>query len=61
LTARSLSLVLCKKNHTAWSRLTAKKVRHPYIKTDFGKWSDEDEPEGNEVLNTAGTFEGNVA
>ncbi|CAN6674807.1 co-chaperone protein Sba1p [Trichomonascus vanleenenianus] len=46
-TGRGLFLVLQKKNKQAeyWPRLTKESDKHPYIKTDFDKWVDEDEQE----------------
>ncbi|KAJ7831924.1 hypothetical protein B0H14DRAFT_2450953 [Mycena olivaceomarginata] len=40
LTARSLSMALCKKIHGAeyWPRLTAEIARNAHIKTNFEKW-----------------------
>ncbi|KAK7029683.1 p23 chaperone protein wos2 [Paramarasmius palmivorus] len=48
LTSRSLNLVLRKKelNEEYWPRLTKAKVKNTFIKTDFSKWVDEDEQEG---------------
>ncbi|TRM65645.1 HSP20-like chaperone [Schizophyllum amplum] len=48
LTTRSLVLNLRKKEKQAeyWPRLTKEKVRSQFIKTDFSKWVDEDEQEG---------------
>jgi len=47
LTSRHLSLELRKKVRGAeyWVRLTKEK-KNPYVRTDFGKWVDEDEQEG---------------
>ncbi|KAL1952284.1 hypothetical protein VTO73DRAFT_1433 [Trametes versicolor] len=49
LTSRSLSLLLRKKEKKAefWPRLTKEKVRTQFIKTDFSKWVDEDEQDGD--------------
>ncbi|KAI0757383.1 HSP20-like chaperone [Daedaleopsis nitida] len=49
LTSRSLSLLLRKKELRAeyWPRLTKEKVRNAFIKTDFSKWVDEDEQDGD--------------
>ncbi|KAF8557396.1 HSP20-like chaperone [Imleria badia] len=49
LTSRSLVVVLRKKelNSEYWPRLTKEKLKTPYIKTDFGKWVDEDDQDGN--------------
>ncbi|KAH7883975.1 HSP20-like chaperone [Phlebopus sp. FC_14] len=49
LTSRSLIAVLRKKELKSeyWPRLTKEKVKTPYIKTDFSKWVDEDEQDGN--------------
>ncbi|ESK88948.1 wos2 protein [Moniliophthora roreri MCA 2997] len=48
LNSRSLNLVLRKKelNEEYWPRLTKAKVKNAFIKTDFSKWVDEDEQEG---------------
>ncbi|KZV88038.1 HSP20-like chaperone [Exidia glandulosa HHB12029] len=48
LTTRSLSAVLRKKNKKAefWPRLTKEKVKLAFVKTDFSKWVDEDEQDG---------------
>ncbi|KAL1663565.1 HSP20-like chaperone [Schizophyllum commune] len=48
LTSRSLVLNLRKKEAKAeyWPRLTKEKVRSQFIKTDFSKWVDEDEQDG---------------
>ncbi|KAJ7883007.1 HSP20-like chaperone, partial [Mycena olivaceomarginata] len=45
LTARSLYLVLHKKEQKAeyWPRLTREKVKNGQIRTDFNKWVDSDE------------------
>ncbi|KAG9314725.1 HSP20-like chaperone [Chiua virens] len=49
LTSRSLLLVLHKKEMQSefWPRLTKEKIKTPFIKTDFNKWVDEDEQDGN--------------
>ncbi|KAI0771024.1 HSP20-like chaperone [Trametes elegans] len=49
LTSRSFSLILRKKEKRAeyWPRLTKEKVRQQWIKTDFSKWVDEDEQDGD--------------
>ncbi|GBE78480.1 HSP20-like chaperone [Sparassis latifolia] len=51
LTSRSITLALRKKEKKAeyWPRLTKEKVKTPFIKTDFGKWVDEDEQDGEKV------------
>ncbi|KAF7306486.1 CS domain-containing protein [Mycena indigotica] len=51
LTTRSFALVLRKKEQQAeyWPRLTKEKVKNAYIKTDFSKWVDEDEQDGEVV------------
>ncbi|KAF4605620.1 hypothetical protein EYR40_004407 [Pleurotus pulmonarius] len=48
LTTRSLVLVLRKKEKKEeyWPRLTKEKIKHPFIKTDFSRWVDEDEQDG---------------
>ncbi|KAF7310503.1 CS domain-containing protein [Mycena chlorophos] len=48
LTTRSFAVVLRKKDQQAeyWPRLTKAKVKNAYIKTDFSKWVDEDEQDG---------------
>ncbi|EMD41447.1 hypothetical protein CERSUDRAFT_90011 [Gelatoporia subvermispora B] len=50
LTSRSFNLVLRKKEKKAeyWPRLMKEKVKTPFIKTDFSKWVDEDEQEGEQ-------------
>lgn len=55
LTSKSLYAVLRKKTVQAeyWPRLTKDKVRLHNVKTDFDKWVDEDEQEG-EVEDVAG-------
>ncbi|KAL0950607.1 hypothetical protein HGRIS_007398 [Hohenbuehelia grisea] len=52
LNTRDLSLVLRKKEAKAefWPRLTANKLKTPFIKTDFSKWVDEDEQDGEEKI-----------
>ncbi|KAI0762608.1 HSP20-like chaperone [Fomes fomentarius] len=52
LTSRSLSLLLRKKEKQAeyWPRLTKEKVRNAFIKTDFSKWVDEDEQDGDNAV-----------
>ncbi|KAI0639001.1 HSP20-like chaperone [Trametes polyzona] len=49
LTSRSFNLLIRKKEKKAeyWPRLTKEKVRTQFIKTDFSKWVDEDEQEGD--------------
>lgn len=49
LTSRSLAIVLRKKELQPeyWPRLTKEKLKTPFIKTDFSKWVDEDEQDGN--------------
>jgi len=48
LTSRAFTAVLLKKEKKAefWPRLTKDKAKAPYIKTDFSKWVDEDEQDG---------------
>ncbi|KAF7319932.1 CS domain-containing protein [Mycena kentingensis (nom. inval.)] len=48
ITTRSIALILRKKDMDAeyWPRLTKEKVKSAYIKTDFAKWVDEDEQDG---------------
>ncbi|KAF5392503.1 hypothetical protein D9757_002137 [Collybiopsis confluens] len=48
LNSRSLYLVLRKKDlqEEYWPRLTKEKVKNSHIKTDFSKWVDEDEQDG---------------
>jgi len=48
LTSRHLALVLRKKEHKLefWPRLTKDKIKYLFIKTDFSKWVDEDEQDG---------------
>ncbi|KAF9258614.1 HSP20-like chaperone [Marasmius fiardii PR-910] len=48
LTSRSLYLVLRKKElkEEYWPRLTKEKVKNAFVKTDFSKWVDEDEQNG---------------
>ncbi|WFD35755.1 p23 chaperone protein wos2 [Malassezia cuniculi] len=50
LTAKSLYIVLRKATSNAeyWPRLTKEKVRLHNVKTDFDKWVDEDEQDGEE-------------
>ncbi|KAH0838666.1 HSP20-like chaperone [Lanmaoa asiatica] len=49
LTLRSFDVVLRKKESQSeyWPRLTKEKLKIPFIKTDFSKWVDEDEQDGN--------------
>ncbi|KAF8213670.1 HSP20-like chaperone [Mycena galopus ATCC 62051] len=51
LSTRSLYLVLRKKENKPeyWPRLTKEKVKNAYLKTDFSKWVDEDEQDGEPV------------
>ena len=51
LTSRSLQLLLRKKEKKAeyWPRLTKEKVRNAFLKTDFSKWVDEDEQDGDKA------------
>jgi hypothetical protein len=51
LTTRSLSLIIYKKNKQSeyWPRLTKEKVKNAFLKTDFSKWVDEDEQNGDAV------------
>jgi hypothetical protein len=37
-----------------WPRLTKEKPNRNWIKTDFSKWVDEDEQDGEEEIDTAG-------
>ncbi|KAL0063259.1 p23 chaperone protein wos2 [Marasmius tenuissimus] len=48
LNSRSLSLILRKKElkEEYWPRLTKEKVKNAFVKTDFSKWVDEDEQDG---------------
>ncbi|KAN0100983.1 HSP20-like chaperone [Tylopilus felleus] len=52
LTSRSLVAVLRKKEAKTeyWPRLTKEKSKTPFIKTDFSKWVDEDEQDGNPTI-----------
>ena len=51
LTSRHLALVLRKKEKKAeyWPRLSKQKVKSTFVKTDFSKWVDEDEQDGEPV------------
>ncbi|QRW05777.1 heat shock protein HSP20-like chaperone [Ceratobasidium sp. AG-Ba] len=51
LTTRHLVAVLRKKENKLeyWPRLTKEKIRYQYIKTDFSKWVDEDEQDGDKA------------
>ena len=51
LTSRHFAVVLRKKEKKAeyWPRLTKEKVKNAYLKTDFSKWVDEDEQDGEPV------------
>ncbi|KAJ3986346.1 HSP20-like chaperone [Lentinula detonsa] len=53
LNSRSLYLILRKKDmeEEYWPRLTKEKVKNSHIKTDFGKWVDEDEQDGEPAPN----------
>ncbi|KAG8978930.1 hypothetical protein FRB90_008249 [Tulasnella sp. 427] len=48
INSRDISLILRKKSKKLefWPRLTKEKLKIPFIKTDFSKWVDEDEQEG---------------
>jgi hypothetical protein len=48
LSSRSLSLTILKKDlkFEYWPRLTKEKVKNAFLKTDFSKWVDEDEQNG---------------
>ncbi|KAG6857645.1 hypothetical protein H0H87_010213 [Tephrocybe sp. NHM501043] len=52
LTSRSFVVVLRKKENKAeyWPRLTEKNVKNAFLKTDFSKWVDEDEQDGDVAL-----------
>lgn len=52
LTSRALVAVLRKKESQSeyWPRLTKEKLKTPFIKTDFSKWADEDEQDGNPTV-----------
>ncbi|TXT08230.1 uncharacterized protein COLE_05154 [Cutaneotrichosporon oleaginosum] len=56
LNSRHLMLVLRKKEAQAeyWPRLTKEKPNRNWIKTDFSKWVDEDEQDGEEEVDTGG-------
>jgi len=49
LNSRSLVVLLRKKESKSeyWPRLTKEKIRTAFVKTDFSKWVDEDEQDGN--------------
>ncbi|KAK4702737.1 hypothetical protein P7C70_g3482, partial [Phenoliferia sp. Uapishka_3] len=55
LTGKNLSLVLGKKelSEDYWPRLTKEKVKLNFLKTDFGKWKDQDEQEDEEPVEEA--------
>ncbi|KAG8932415.1 hypothetical protein FRC01_014141 [Tulasnella sp. 417] len=48
ISSREIALILRKKEKKLefWPRLTKEKLKIPFIKTDFSKWVDEDEQEG---------------
>ena len=52
MNTRSLSLVIRKKDLKSeyWPRLTKEKVKNAFLKTDFSKWVDEDEQDGEAVV-----------
>ena len=60
LTSRHLQLLLRKKEKKAeyWPRLTKEKVRNAFIKTDFAKWVDEDEQDGEPMKAFDDDFDG---
>ncbi|EPQ60996.1 HSP20-like chaperone [Gloeophyllum trabeum ATCC 11539] len=51
LNSRDFFIVLRKKEKKAeyWPRLTKEKIKTPFLKTDFSKWVDEDEQEGDDL------------
>ncbi|KAJ7071368.1 HSP20-like chaperone [Mycena amicta] len=51
ITTRSFAIVLRKAEQKSeyWPRLTKEKVKNAYLKTDFSKWVDEDEQDGEVV------------
>ena len=51
LNGKNLSIVLLKSEakEDYWPRLTKEKLKLNYVKTDFGKWKDQDEQEEEEV------------
>ena len=52
LTSRSFYLILRKKEHKAefWPRLQKTKQKSNFIRTDFSKWVDEDEQDGEKAI-----------
>jgi len=60
LTTRALTAVLRKKEIKAefWPRLTKDKAKLLYVKTDFSKWVDEDEQDGEPVKGFDDDFDG---
>src|SRR5260221_11386849 len=56
LSSRCLSLIIRKKETQKeyWPRLTKEKSRNTFIKTDFGKWVDEDVHDGSTVVEADG-------
>ena len=51
LNGKNLSVVLLKTEakEDYWPRLTKEKLKLNYVKTDFGKWKDQDEQEEEEA------------
>ena len=47
-----MSLTILKKDHKSeyWPRLTKEKVKNAFLKTDFSKWVDEDEQDGEAAI-----------
>ncbi|KAG6918671.1 hypothetical protein DXG01_012488 [Tephrocybe rancida] len=52
LSSRSFYIVIRKKDQKEeyWPRLTKEKVKNAFLKTDFSKWVDEDEQDGEVVV-----------
>ena len=52
MSSRSLSLIIIKKERQSeyWPRLTKEKIKNAFLKTDFSKWVDEDEQNGETVV-----------
>ena len=60
LSSRSLSLEIRKKEikKEYWPRLTKEKSRNAFIKTDFGKWVDEDDQDDTRAADDESGFDG---
>ncbi|KZT23760.1 HSP20-like chaperone [Neolentinus lepideus HHB14362 ss-1] len=59
LNSRDFSLILRKKEKKLeyWPRLTKEKIKTPFLKTDFSKWVDEDEQDGDKDIKIDDDFD----